>query len=231
MSGYFVIGTDTGVGKTLVATALVQYLVQQGLSVAVMKPVAAGQIHTTEGWLNEDVIQLRAAANVDAPLEMINPYCFAPAIAPHIAAQDIAAEIELAPIVAAYNQLSMRAQRIVVEGVGGFCVPLNAHQTAADLALALRLPLVLVVGMRLGCLNHALLTLEALQARGLRLAAWVANAMPNAMPRLEENIASLRTRIPAPLLGVVPALGGISENIIGSAQKFWWQEALRFTTL
>lgn len=204
--GYFVTGTDTGVGKTLIAAALIHAFALAGSRVAGMKPVAAGAELVDGRWLNEDVAQLRAAANVDAPLSMINPHVFAPHIAPHIAAREAGVELAIEPILAACNGLQALAETLVVEGAGGFLVPLNDRQDMGDLAVALGLPVILVVGMRLGCINHALLTVAAVESRGLSLAGWVANVVDAEMPRLEENLVALRQRIEAPCLGVVPRL-------------------------
>ena len=206
MSGYFIAGTDTGVGKTMIATALISHLVAAGQRVAAMKPVSAGCVRTEEGCLNDDVVQLRQAANVAVPLDLVNPYAFKPAIAPHIAAQQVGVEIDFARIEQAYREIASQADWVIVEGVGGFFVPLNATQTAADLVQRLALPVILVVGMRLGCLNHALLTVEAMRRRDIFVAGWIANRIDPDMTAFEENLASLQARISAPLWGVVPAL-------------------------
>ena len=202
--GFFVIGTDTGVGKTRVAAAMIHAYVDLGYRVAGMKPVAAGAEQLEDGWVNEDVAQLVAAANVQAPLEWVNPYLFREPIAPHIAAEHKGVTIEIPRIRAAYEALAESAQVVVVEGAGGFLVPLGEARDMADLAVALGLPVVLVVGMRLGCLNHALLTAEALSARGLRLAAWVANRIDPAMAAYDDNLATLARRLPGPLLAELP---------------------------
>ena len=202
MSGYFIVGTDTGAGKTLVASVLIARMVAAGRRVAAMKPVSAGCVHTAEGWLNDDVVRLRQAANVKLPLALINPYAFEPAIAPHIAAEQAGVEIDLEHIERAYREIAILADTVIVEGVGGFLVPLNRRQNAADLALRLNLPLVLVIGMRLGCLNHALLTVEAIQRRGLTLAGWVANPIDPNMQAFDANLASLKARIAAPFWGM-----------------------------
>ncbi len=199
--GFLVTGTDTGVGKTLVCCALLHGFAGLGKSTAGMKPVAAGATRTAEGWLNDDVARLRAAANVTAPLSRINPYCFEPAVAPHLAARQAGVEISLETIARAYGELAAQAEIVIVEGVGGFCVPLNANQDSADLAVRLGLAVILVVGMRLGCLNHALLTAEAIRSRGLPLAGWVANRIDPAMALADENGAALAERLGAPLLG------------------------------
>lgn len=210
MSGIFVTGTDTGVGKSLVSAALLHLYAEQGLRVVGMKPVAAG---CKPGELNEDVGLLRAASSVDAPLELTNPYSFQPAIAPHIAAQQSGARIDISHIVDSYAQLAGMADMVVVEGAGGFLVPLNERQTMADLASALRLPVVLVVGVRLGCLSHALLSAEAIRARGLKLAGWVANRIDPEMDSPEQNIDALVVRLGAPLLGQIPFLMPLGNSI------------------
>jgi dethiobiotin synthetase len=202
--GLFVTGTDTGVGKTRVACMLLRAFAARGERVVGMKPVATGAQWTGAGLRNEDVAQLCAASNAAAPLELVNPYCFAPAIAPHLAAAEAGARIELGRIVDACSKLAALADRVVVEGVGGFAVPLGEDYGTADLARMLGLPVVLVVGMRLGCLNHALLTVQAVERCGLRLAGWVANCIDPEMQRLEGNVETLRTRLSAPLLGLVP---------------------------
>lgn len=212
----FITGTDTGVGKTLISSALIHKFAQQGKRVVGMKPVAAGcgwvdppEFKGTSGsyLLSEDVAQLRAASNVESALADINPYAFMPPVAPHIAAQELGTEIELEVIKGAYERLSLQADMVVVEGVGGFRVPLGEGFDTADLAQELGLPVILVVGMRLGCLSHALLTAEAIERRGLFLAGWVANCIDPQMARYDENLQALRQRLPAPCLGVLPWLG------------------------
>ncbi len=198
--GFFVTGTDTGIGKTTVSCALLHAFAAQGKKVVGMKPIAAG----SENGQWPDVEQLFAAGNVDVPRQKINPYAFDPPIAPHIAAQQVGMEIDLSVIHRAYQELSTTADIVIVEGVGGFLVPVNRHQTGADLAKTLNLPVILVVGMRLGCLNHALLTAQAIKAAGLSLAGWVANCIDPDILMLTENIATLEQRLDCPLLGVVP---------------------------
>jgi len=204
VEGYFVTGTDTGVGKTLVASTLMLDLRRRHRRVAGMKPVAAGTIATLHGPDSEDALALRAAGNVALPRELDNPYCLPLPLSPHLAAQAAGVSIDLCLLRERYRQLSERADAVVVEGAGGFLVPLNDAQTGADLALALDLPLLLVVGLRLGCLNHALLTQEAIRARGLRLAGWVANHIDPAMQSADANIATLRERLDAPLWAELP---------------------------
>ena len=204
MSGVFIAGTDTGVGKTRVAQALIQRGVAAGKRVAAMKPVSAGCVWTEEGWLNDDVALLRAASNVALPLALLNPYAFEPPIAPHLAAQKAGVEIDLARIESAYHEITAQSDEVIVEGVGGLLVPLNAKHSAADIILRLDLPVILVVGMRLGCLNHALLTVEAMAQHGIKLQAWVANQIDPNMREFDLNLASLKQRISAPLLAVFP---------------------------
>ena len=198
--GFFVTGTDTGVGKTLVACALLRAFAEAGKSVAGMKPIAAG----CEAGRWADVDALASASTVRAPSRIANPYAFEQAVAPHIAAELSGIEIDLETIVRAYEELSRLAEVVVAEGIGGFLVPLNARQTSADLAMRLGLPVVLVVGMRLGCLNHALLTRRQIEASGLRCAGWVANCILPDMPFLDGNVRALEQRLACPLLGAVP---------------------------
>jgi dethiobiotin synthetase len=201
---YFVIGTDTNVGKTYVASALVKHFAAQGLKTVGMKPVASGcELNEKSELINEDVTALISASNINADLDLINPYRFAPAIAPHIAAKQAGVEIDLTVISRAYEKLKDLAEVVIVEGAGGLCVPLNHTQTLADLALQLNIPMILVVGMRLGCINHALLTVEAIQARGLKLAGWVANEIEPNFAKFDENLTSLQQRIAAPCLSAV----------------------------
>jgi dethiobiotin synthetase len=198
-----VTGTDTGVGKTRVALGLCQAFAMRGNRVAAMKPVASGCSLTPAGLRNDDALALQGAMNVQATYSEVNPYAFAPPIAPHIAAAEAGVTIDFDVLDHAFEQLSSRSDVVVVEGAGGWLVPLDERRTLADLAVAWQLKVVLVVGMRLGCLNHAQLTAESVQRRGLILQGWVANAMDPHFDRLDENIASLRTRMPAPCLGVL----------------------------
>ena len=198
---YFVTGTDTGVGKTLISCALLHRFSAQGRRTVGMKPVAAGC--DAEGH-NEDALQLLAAGNVAVDYGSINPYCFRHAVAPHIAAQRAGVLIDLSVIAKSYKKLAAQADVVIVEGAGGLLVPINEQQDSADLILELGLPVIMVVGMRLGCLNHALLTAEAIASRGLALAGWVANVIDADMAAVEENVAALQQRIAAPLLGIVP---------------------------
>lgn len=191
----FITGTDTGIGKTYVACQLIKQYVAQGYGVVGMKPVAAGCELVDGQWVNEDVRLLTEASNVDAPLHLVNPYCFRAPIAPHIAAEQEQVNIQLEVIVQAYQALTELADIVVVEGAGGLLVPLNAQHTIADLIAHLNIPILFVVGMRLGCINHALLTLEVMQARGLTIAAWVANPIDKEMQCYQENLLTLQTKL------------------------------------
>jgi dethiobiotin synthetase len=210
-AGYFVTGTDTGVGKTLVAAALVRRLARDGLRVAGMKPVASGATWDGACWRNDDVEMLRAQANVELALATVNPCLLKEATAPHIAAEAEGTAIDLDRIEACYRQIlrTTEAEAVVVEGVGGFMVPFNATEGSDDLAARLGLPLIMVVGIRLGCINHALLTQQAILARKLRLAGWVANFIDPGESRAGEMAASLQQRIRAPLLGRLPWQAGM----------------------
>jgi dethiobiotin synthetase len=205
--GYLIAGTDTGVGKTLVAAALIRKLVMSGLRCAGMKPVAAGCSEVGGRRINEDVELLRGQSNVDAGDAWMAPYAFRDPVAPHIAAEREGVRIERDRILEAFGQLKALADRVVVEGVGGFRVPLGQDWDTADLAVDLALPVILVVGLRLGCLNHALLTREAMAVRGLELAGWVGNCVDPGMDALRENIDFLGRSLEAPLLGTIPFMG------------------------
>lgn len=198
---YFIAGTDTGVGKTLISCALLYAFAAQGQRVVGMKPVAVG---CDDDGHNQDVKQLRAASNVLVSYGQINPYSFINSIAPHIAAQHAGVRVDFARILTSYHELASQADVVIIEGAGGFKVPLNNNQDTADLAMQLGLPVILVVGMRLGCLNHALLTVSAIEACGLKCAGWVANVLDPDMLALQDNIIALQQRMAAPLLGVIP---------------------------
>jgi dethiobiotin synthetase len=200
MNGVFVAGTDTGVGKTLAAAALLHALRRRHARVVGMKPVAAGAIRTPEGWASEDALALRAASSIAVPPELDNPVLLREAMSPHLAAQRVGVRIDLGHIVQCYRELAQRADAVVVEGAGGFLVPLGDRETGADLARALALPVVLVVGLRLGCLNHALLTAEAIHARGLVLAGWICNRIDATTLAPDDNVAYLRAHLGAPML-------------------------------
>jgi dethiobiotin synthetase len=198
--GYFVTGTGTGVGKTLVSCALLHAFRAGGKLAVGLKPVAAG----CENGKWADVELLAAASNIEAPRELVNPYALVPPIAPHIAAKQVGVQINMTVIRRACFKLQKIADVVIVEGVGGFLVPLNDHQDSADMAKALGLPVVLIVGMQLGCLNYALLTAQAVRATGLPLAGWVANRIELHMASFDENVFALKQRLGCPLLGVLP---------------------------
>jgi len=200
---FFVTGTDTGAGKTLVSVALLRALRGQGLAVAGMKPVASGAERTPEGLRNGDAVALAAESSRPWPYQVINPYCFEPPIAPHIAATESGVEIRLEPIEQAFRTLHAGSDVVVVEGAGGILVPLSPQLSFADLPAALGLEVILVVGLRLGCLNHALLTAEAIRSRCLRLVGWVASQVDPEFTRLEANLDCLQRGLAAPCLGVL----------------------------
>jgi len=202
----FVTGTDTEIGKTLVASALVYLQAQRGYRVAAMKPIAAGTEWRNGRWCNDDVDALAACASVALPQQITTPYLFKAAAAPHIAASLEDVLIDRSHILSCFEQARAQSEAVVVEGVGGFCVPLNDSYDTADMAKDLNLPVILVVGMRLGCINQALLTSEAIAKRGLQLMGWVANRVDEQMLYAQENIQAIAQRIHAPLLGTVPRL-------------------------
>ncbi|MBX6420657.1 MAG: dethiobiotin synthase [Nevskia sp.] len=216
----FVTGTDTGVGKTLVARALLLRLRAQGLRAAGFKPVASGARRTPQGLRNEDALALLAASAPGLDYAAVNPYCFEPPIAPHLAAREARQAIRIEALNAAYARLAQAYERVIVEGAGGWRVPLDESLTFAEWVGAHRWPVLLVVGMRLGCLNHALLTAESV-LRHTELCGWVANVPPPAPQRLQENIDTLRARLPAPLLGIVPE-GSSAEQ---AAASLTWPES------
>jgi len=202
--GYFVVGTDTGIGKTHATCALLHALARRHARVCGMKPVAAGGVRTADGFSNEDSIAHRAASTVQVAPELDNPILLPEPLSPHIAAAHAGTPISIDTVLQAVAQLRPRTDALVVEGAGGFLVPLSDTLTGADLAVALGLPLVLVVGMRLGCLNHALLSAEAIRARGLVLAGWIANRVDPGFLCPDENLDYLRTRLGAPLWADLP---------------------------
>lgn len=204
--GWFITGTDTEIGKTLVSSALLHALGAVGVRAAGMKPIAAGAFMHDNMLHNEDADLLAAAAGVALPPALATPYLLRAAAAPHVAATLDNVRIDLQHILQCYAEVVALADAVVVEGVGGFKVPLSGTFDTADMAQQVGLPVILVVGLRLGCLSHALLTAEAIAARGLTLAGWVCNVVDADMAYAEENTAALRQRLPAPLLGVVPRL-------------------------
>jgi dethiobiotin synthetase len=202
----FVTGTDTEIGKTLISSAILHKLVQQGVRACGMKPIAAGAEERDGELHNEDAAMLREAGNVHLPQSITTPYMLREPCAPHIAARLEGVTIEPVPIMTAYAEILGASDATVVEGVGGFCVPFSDDFDSAGLAVQLGLPVIMVVGMRLGCISHALLTAEAIVSRGLVLAGWVANQVDPDMRFADENVAALEARLPAPLLGRVPRL-------------------------
>lgn len=204
---FFVTGTDTDIGKTTVAAGLLHAARLRGLSTAAAKPVASGCESTPAGLRNGDALALQAECQPPLPYELINPFAFAPPIAPHVAAREAGMALDVPQLATAVRRVLARgADLTLVEGAGGWRVPLSDSADLADLAVALRMPIILVVGLRLGCLNHALLTAEAIRADGLRLAGWVANEVDPGMARREENLQELNVRLGAPCLGRVPRL-------------------------
>lgn len=212
MRGVFVTGTDTGVGKTLFSAALLLRLGAAGVRAAACKPVAAGCRREGHRLINEDAALLARVASAGGALELVNPVALEPAIAPHIAAAEAGIELRASVLVDACREAATGADYLVVEGAGGWRVPLGATGSLADVAAGLQFPVILVVGLRLGCLNHALLSAEAIRGDGLVLAGWIANPLPPAMPRLEENIATLAERIGAPLLARLPDCDAAGEE-------------------
>ena len=218
----FVTGTDTGVGKTLISSALLHGLSRAGLQTAGMKPLAAGA-EIRDGVLhNDDVFELESASSLSLPRDLTVPYLLREPAAPHIAAALEHTAIDPQRLLSAYAQIAAQAEAVVVEGVGGFRVPLTDDFDTADLAEKLQLDVILVVGLRLGCLNHALLTVEAIAARGLKLAGWVANEIDPAMPHQQQNIDALSQRLPAHLLGVVPHMSQASAARAAACMDFSW---------
>jgi dethiobiotin synthetase len=201
MNRLFITGTDTGVGKTRIATGLCLAFAAAGKRVTAMKPVASGCTPTAAGLRNDDANALLDAMNVRASYAEVNPYAFEPAIAPHIAASEAGRSIDFDLLDRCYERLSLRSDVTVVEGAGGWLAPLDARRTFADLAAHWQLDVVLVVGLRLGCLNHALLTAESIGRRGLRLCGWVGNSIEAEFARRDENLMTLQSRIAAPCIG------------------------------
>jgi dethiobiotin synthetase len=213
VNGFFITGTDTGVGKTVVAAGLVRGLVALKQRVAVMKPIASGSEYIDGQLRNEDAMTLMAASNTDAPYEEVNPYCFEPAISPHIAADEAGIKIDLANIRRSFEYLVAGADWIIAEGAGGWLAPIGPQTSIRDLALTLHLPVILVVGLRLGCINHALLTKLAIETYGAHFAGWVANTLDPTMARRAENMETLVRLLGVPPLAVVPVLDADSPPL------------------
>jgi dethiobiotin synthetase len=216
--GTFVTGTDTGVGKTVVAVALMSALRSRGLSVVGMKPVASGSAHTAGGLRNADALALQAAGTTWFEYSRINPYAFEPAIAPHIAAAETGVRIDIPHLVSAYRWLAERVAHVVVEGAGGWRVPIGPAALLSDLPAALDLDVLMVVGLRLGCLSHALLTAEAIERSDrLRLIGWVGNTIEEKFQPFDENAATLRRLLPCPCLGILPHLADLDHTLAATA--------------
>jgi len=201
--GMFIAGTDTDVGKTVAACALVRGLRALGRRVAVMKPVASGATPTAHGLRNADALALMEAAQIELDYALVNPYCFEPPVSPHIAAKEAGIEVDIAKIRHNYDLLAAGADWVIVEGAGGWFAPVNDRQTMADLAWSLSIPALMVVGLKLGCLNHAQLTRIGIEAHGVSFAGWIANGVDPQMARAEENLAALERLLGEPALAVI----------------------------
>jgi dethiobiotin synthetase len=214
---YFITGTDTEVGKTTIAAGLLHAARLHGLSTAAAKPVASGCVSTAQGLRNDDALALLAQCSLPLRYEEVNPLAFEPAIAPHLAAREVGVVLDVASLYQSVRGVLDRgADFTVVEGAGGWRVPLSGAQSLSDLAVALGLPVILVVGVRLGCINHAVLSAEAIARDGLQLAGWVANIIEPQTSRLEENLATLAERLPAPCLGHVPRLQSAQADAVSA---------------
>jgi len=227
--GIFITGTDTDVGKTVVSCALVRGLRTLGRRVAVMKPVASGATRTPHGLRNADALALMDAAGSELPYERVNPYCFEPPVSPHIAAKEAGIDVDTSRIKQDYDVLAAGSDWVVVEGAGGWFAPINNHQTMADLAWALSVPALLVVGLKLGCLNHAQLTRIGIEAHGVSFAGWVANGVDPDMARAAENLTALERLLGEPALAVIghsPA--ALPQLVLESVARQLEQRAVSF---
>jgi dethiobiotin synthetase len=218
-SGYFITGTDTECGKTEITLGLMHLFKAKGKSVLGMKPVASGAIQTEDGLRNEDALRIQQYASAPIPYDLVNPYAFEPPIAPHLASDMAEQEINFELILECYERLATMSDLVLVEGVGGWRVPLSKDGDVSDMALALNLPVILVVGMKLGCLNHALLSVESIQQKGLSLAGWVANIMGPEMDELDANLETLKHQIDAPCLGLVPNMRTVDTGAVADCLK------------
>ncbi len=216
MFAAYVTGTDTGIGKTLASCALLHALRAGGRRAAGMKPVASGCEWSEDGWRNADALALQQSGPPGIAYADINPFALEQPLAPELAAREAGTEVTLPPILTAYARLSGQAQALVVEGVGGWAAPLSPSLMQADLVRALQLPVLLVVGLRLGCLSHALLSARAIEADGLRLAGWIGSHVDPGMARVEDNLAMLGERLPAPCWGVLPHAPGVDPAALAS---------------
>ncbi|KPJ90206.1 MAG: hypothetical protein AMJ53_14510 [Gammaproteobacteria bacterium SG8_11] len=205
--GFFITGTDTEIGKTTASLVLMRAFKQQGYQVAGMKPVAAGCQLTPDGLRNDDAQKLLSESSIDLPYELVNPFAYEPPIAPHIAAAIINDTLNIGAIANAYAKIAAQVDVVIVEGVGGWAVPINDKQTMADVAKALKLPVILVSGIRLGCLNHTLLSIDAIRAKGCHIAGWIANLLGENNSVSQQNIEYLKNSLPEPCLGTLPYFG------------------------
>lgn len=208
--GLFITGTDTEVGKTIVSVALLAMFKRRGVRVAAMKPVASGAKKINNNYINDDALKLQQEASIDVHYAQVNPYVFPAAIAPHIAAAQVGVEIDFKTIKRSFQSLAKQSDFVLVEGVGGWLAPLNRQQTVADLAIELELPVLLVVGLRLGCINHALLSARAIEQSGARLQGWIANKVQGDYPCIDENIEAIGLRLHAPLLATLDYLDDVT---------------------
>lgn len=212
--GFFVTGTDTEVGKTLVSSGIIKMFADAEQKVVGMKPIASGALQTAEGLRNTDAQDLMRQANCEVPYDRVNPYCFEPAIAPHIAAHRVSQRIELEKILSAYKALTHSADVVIVEGVGGWMVPIDGRQTMADVAVQIQLPVIMVVAIRLGCINHALLTYQSIKASGLEFKGWVANIMDPNVSMVPELLDSIQIKMQEPLLGLLPPMKDVDADMV-----------------
>ncbi len=215
-SAVYVTGTDTGIGKTLASCSLLHALRGQGLRASGMKPVASGCTWLDGEWKNEDALALQRASNVSANYADINPFALEHPLAPELAARDAGIDVTLAPILAAHAHLAAQADTVVVEGVGGWAAPLSANLMQADLVRALRMPVVLVVGLWLGCLSHALLSARAILSDGMTLMGWIGSHVDPSMERVQDNLVMLQERLPAPCWGVLPHVPDADPSAMAS---------------
>jgi dethiobiotin synthetase len=215
--GYFITGTDTDSGKTVVTLGLMQLLQDRGYRVAGMKPVAAGAEQTVQGWRNSDALQLQAQSTGLLDYATLNPYLFEPPIAPHLAARQAGIAIDFSRIRQCFDELADQVDWVVVEGAGGWRVPLGEEGAIAELAVSLELPVILVVGLKLGCINHALLSVESIVTSGANLIGWIGSQVDSEMRFVEGNVETLKERITAPCLGIVPHL---EPSSVSTAYRF-----------
>ena len=216
MSGYFITGTDTGIGKTVITLGLMKACRDRGCCVLGMKPVASACESTPDGLRNSDALQIQQACSGLLPYETVNPFAFEPPIAPHIAAEQAGLIIDINRIASIGRELFSKSDVLFIEGVGGWEVPLGESAGVPEMAQALALPVILVVGVRLGCINHALLSVSAIRDSGLELAGWVANRVERAVDAEDEIISTLKSRIDAPLLGCIPWIEGCSADDVAT---------------